>query len=153
MATTLEVESYLQEQGLRVIRLDEPTPTCETAAQALGCSVAEIAKTILFIVGDKPVVIVAPGDRRVKGSLLKKALGWSGKARLPGGDEVTAATGYKPGGVCPFLLPEGVAVVIDSGLMRFDTVYPAAGDDHSGVPVSPGELARLTGGIAATVCG
>ena len=56
----------------------EPTHTAVTAAQAVGCSVGEIAKTLLFIVGGRPVVVVTAGDQKVQGSKLKRAIGLSG---------------------------------------------------------------------------
>ena len=112
----------------------------------------EIAKTVLFIVGDKPVAVVTSGDRKVRGGELKRSMGWTGKVRLPGADEVVAHTGYVPGGVCPFLLPDELPVVLDTSLERFATVYPSAGDAHSGVPLAPARLAEITGARFVDVC-
>lgn len=152
MPTLEEVKAYLAAEDVEVWQFDEPTPTSETAARAVGCSVGEIAKTILFLVKDRPVVAVAAGDARVKASKLKRALGWTGKVRLPGGDEVVRHTGYAPGGVCPFLLPRGLPVLVDRSLRRFERIYPAAGDDHSAVPITVDRLLELTGGAEADVC-
>jgi prolyl-tRNA editing enzyme YbaK/EbsC (Cys-tRNA(Pro) deacylase) len=153
MPTIQEVKEYLAARSVAVTEFEEPTPTCETAARAVGCSVGEIAKTVLFFVGPQPVVVVAAGDLRVRGSALKRALGLSGKVRLPAPHEVEGATGYAAGGVCPFLLPPGVAVVVDVSLRRFPVVHTAAGNDHSAVPVTSDQLLALTGGREADVCG
>ena len=152
MPTIEDVTRYLATHGIEVRVFEEPTPTSETAACALGCSVGEIAKTVLFLVGGVPVAVVASGDVRVAGRKLKTVTGLSGKVKLPGAEEVARHTGYLPGGVCPFLLPPGLRVLVDASLRRFATVYPAAGDDHSGVPITVDELLRLTGGEEADVC-
>ena len=122
------------------------------AARAVGCTPAEIAKTVLFIVDGKPVAVSTSGDVKVRGGLLKQLLGWRGKVRLPDAEEVIRYTGYAPGGVCPFLLPGDLTVVVDDSLRRFPVVYAAAGDDHSVVPVTVAQLLALPGGVAGSVC-
>ncbi len=152
MPTIEDVKQYLRERGIEVWEFEEPTPTSETAARAVGCSVGEIAKTILFIIGGTPVVVVTSGDVRVKGSKLKQAVGFTGKARLPEAEEVAAHTGYAPGGVCPFLLPAGLKVVVDRSMRRFPKVYAAAGNEHSAVPITVEQLLEITGGAEVAVC-
>lgn len=151
MPDIADVKAFLKTHGIEVWEFDALTPTSETAAQAVGCTVAEIAKSILFLVGDQPVVVVTCGDRRIKGSRLKQATGLKGKVRLPGEDEVLRFTGYAPGGVCPFLLPKSVKVLIDSSMRRFPVVYAAAGNDRSAVPVTVDQLLDITGGMEAAV--
>ena len=151
MPTIEDVKTYLDDRGVRVLEFDDPTPTSETAARAVGCSVGEIAKTILFLVGGEPVAVLTSGDHKVRGSKLKQALGLSGKTRLPSADEVQRHTGYAPGGVCPFLLPAGLRVLLDLSLRRFEVVYPAAGSDHSAVPITVDRLLEITGGVEADV--
>jgi prolyl-tRNA editing enzyme YbaK/EbsC (Cys-tRNA(Pro) deacylase) len=114
--------------------------------------VAEIAKSILMLIADRPVLVVASGDVRVKSSLLKKATGWSGQVRLPAPAEVIRHTGYPPGAVSPFLLPKGLPVLLDASLRRHATIYPAAGDDSSSVGITFEELQRLSCGRLASVC-
>lgn len=152
MPTIEDVKQYLRERGIKVWEFEEPTPTSETAARAVGCSVGEIAKSILFIIGGTPVVVVTSGDVRVKGSKLKQAVGFTGKARLPEAEEVAAHTGYAPGGVCPFLLPAGLKVVVDRSMRRFPKVYAAAGNEHSAVPITVEQLLEITGGAEVAVC-
>lgn len=152
MPTIEDVKQYLRERGIEVWEFEEPTPTSETAARAVGCSVGEIAKSMLFIIGGTPVVVVTSGDVRVKGSKLKQAVGFTGKVRLPEAEEVAAHTGYAPGGVCPFLLPAGLKVVVDRSMRRFPRVYAAAGNDHSAVPITVRQLLEVTGGVEVAVC-
>ncbi len=152
MPSIEDVKRYLLTRGIEVWEFEAPTPTSETAARAVGCTVGEIAKSVLFIVGKDPVLVVTCGDLKVKGSQLKKALGLTGKVRLPQPDEVLKHTGYAPGGVCPFLLPANLRVLIDASMRRFPRVYAAAGNDHSAVPVTVDQLLSLTGGEEAAVC-
>ena len=67
-------------------------------------------------------------------------------------EEVEAAVGHAPGGVCPFGIKDGITVYLDESLKQFETVYPAAGDDHSAVRLSVSELAQITGASWVDVC-
>ena len=153
MINVAKVQEFLATEGLTVLRAETPTKDSQSAAAAVGCSVAEIAKSILLLVGNKPVLVVAGGDVRVKSSLLKQATGWSGQVRLPAPDEVVRHTGYPPGAVSPFLLPAGLPVLLDASLQRFPLIFPAAGDDCSSVGISFDHLQHLCGGRLAEVCG
>lgn len=153
MIAVADVQDYLAAEGLTVLRAANPTKDSVSAAAAVGCSVAEIAKSILLLVGNRPVLVVASGDVRVKSGLLKKATGWSGQVRLPAPDEVVRYTGYSPGAVSPFLLPRSLPVLFDRSLQRFATFYPAAGDDRSSVAITLEQLQRLCGGRLVEVCG
>ena len=152
MATIAELKEYLADHNIDVWEYRAATATAEAAAAAVGCSVAEIAKTLLFLVGGTPVVVVTCGDMKVKSSRLKKAAGLSGKVKLPQGDEVETLTGYLPGGVCPFMLPADLPILLDASLQRFPVVYAAAGNSHSAVPVTVAQLQQLTGAALAEVC-
>lgn len=152
MPTIEEVKRFLQTRGIPVLEFRQPTPNAPAAAKAVGCSVGEIAKSILFIVGNDPVLVVTSGDVKVRTSRLKKAMAVKGKARLPEKDEVVELTGYAPGGVCPFLLPSNLRVMIDSSMRRFPCVYAAAGNQHSAVPVTVDQLLEITGGVEVDVC-
>jgi len=152
MPSITEVKSYLAEHQIEVWEYQQPTPTCETAAAAVGCTPAEIAKTLLFLVGGQPAVVVTCGDMKVKSSLLKKAAGLTGKVKLPQAEQVLQHTGYAPGGVCPFLLSTELPILLDSSMQRFPQVYAAAGNDYSAVPITFPQLEELTGGRPVEVC-
>ncbi len=152
MAAVSEVKAYLAAHGIDVLEYEQLTATAATAAEAVGCSAAEIAKTLLFLIGGKPVVVVTCGDMKVKSSPLKKEFQLQGKVKLPQAEDVVNHTGYAPGGVCPFLLPGDLPVCLDSSIMRFDVVYAAAGNSHTAVPVTLEQLKQLTGGRVAELC-
>ena len=89
-------------------------------------------------------MVVAPGDRKIAQAKLKAAAGV--KFRMTRPDETLAATGYPPGGVCPFDIPAKIRMFIAAGLGRYDTIYPAAGTTSSGVPMTFAQLVAITGG-------
>lgn len=138
-------KSYLDKIGFgdRVIATAEPSATVEQAAEALGCEPAHIAKTMAFLVDETPVLVLCAGDARVNNSMFKRY--FHTKAKMVPGDAVERLVGHAPGGVCPFGANPGVAVYLDESLRRFDVVYPACGDDHSGVRLTIPELERATG--------
>ncbi len=152
MTAITKLKTYLATYNIEVLEYVEPTATAAAAAAAVGCGVAEIAKTLLFLVGGNPVVVVTCGDMKVKSSRLKQASGLSGKVKLPQADDVLTHTGYTPGGVCPFLLPTELPLLLDASLLRFPVVYAAAGNSHSAVPVTVAQLEQLTSGSMADLC-
>ena len=147
-----QIQAYLTRKGLAPQNFAQPTPTSVTAAAAVGCSVGEIAKSILMLVGKQPVIVITSGDTRVKSGRLKKAAGLNGKVMIPGADEVKQYTGYAPGAVCPFLLPEELPVLLDQSLQRFELIYPAAATDSSAVALTFSRLEELSGGSIVDVC-
>ena len=122
----------------RVITFEASTATVELAAEALGVSSGHIAKTMSFLVDGAPLLVVLAGDVRVDNHRFKEA--FHKKGRMIPFDQVESFIGHAPGGVCPFAIKEGVPVYLDESLHRFETVYPAAGDDHSAVRLTPDEL-------------
>ncbi len=152
MPTANDVASYLSQHRIEVLRFSERTPDAVSQAAAVGCSVAEVAKSILLTVGDSSVLIITCGDTKFNSSKLKKAAGLSGKVRLAAAETVEPLTGYAPGGVTPFLLPKELPVLLDTSMRQFDRVYPAAGNDYSAAPVTFEQLLELTGGKEAEIC-
>jgi prolyl-tRNA editing enzyme YbaK/EbsC (Cys-tRNA(Pro) deacylase) len=121
------------------------TATSVLAARQLGVTVGQIAKSLLFIGKDgRFFMVLCPGDKRLSNSRLKAVAGV--KSRMASAEEALRATGFGPGGVCPFGVDKGIAVFIDRSLSGYDTIYPAAGTDSSGVPMTFGQLVAITGG-------
>jgi prolyl-tRNA editing enzyme YbaK/EbsC (Cys-tRNA(Pro) deacylase) len=118
------------------------TPTSELAAQQLGVSVGQIAKSmVLKAKSGQFYLAICPGDRRICAKKAKQAIG--SKVRMADADETEAATGFKPGEVCPFGV-ENLDILIDKGLAGYEIIYPAAGNDASGVPVTFTQLQAIT---------
>ena len=134
------VKAYVGERGLadRVQTFDVSSATVELAAAALGTEPARIAKTISLRLGDGCLLVLAAGDAKIDNSRYKAE--FHTKAVMLPADEVLPKTGHPVGGVGPFANPEGVRVVCDESLRRFDIVYPAAGTASSAVRLSCEEL-------------
>ncbi len=139
------VQQYFSSIGLaeRVIVLEKSSATVEEAAEALGCEPKQIAKTLSFLVSEKPILIVAPGDTKIDNKKYKDK--FHEKAKMIPGDQVEEYIGHAPGGVCPFSINSDVIVYLDESLKRFDRVYPAAGNGHSAVVLSVEELEEYSG--------
>lgn len=139
------VKSYFEEQGIgdKVRKFGQSSATVALAAEAVGCEPARIAKTMSFYVDKAPVLIVTAGDTKVDNKKFKAY--FHQKAKMISSDEVEAAIGHAPGGVCPFVLKEGIKVYLDESLKRFDVVYPAAGSSDSAVELTIDEMEKYTG--------
>jgi len=151
-ASTLRVRELLLQAGHSgdIKQLAETGRTAADAAAAIGCSVAEIAKSIIFrAASGRPVLVVASGPNRVDETKIAAALGEPiGKADA---DFVRQSTGYAIGGVAPIGHAVPPAVFIDLDLLGFATVWAAAGHSHAVFPVAPDLLCRLTSGAVIEV--
>lgn len=140
-----KVRAILEANGLSALEFEPgSTPTAELAAARIGVEVSRIAKSLLFKGKDGAFyMVVCPGDKRLPPSALKRATG--SKLSMTDAEETERVTGFKPGGVCPFGV-EGVTILLDKALGDYDTVYPAAGTNATGVPTTLEQLERATGG-------
>ncbi len=141
------VLAKLTEMGIgeRVMHMEHCSATVEEAAIAVGCEGKQIAKTMSFLLNEAPILIVTAGDTKIDNKKYKAYFGQ--KAKMIAHDDVEQYIGHAPGGVCPFCLPDGVKVYLDVSLRRFDIVYPAAGDDHSAVRLTPEELGKYADSV------
>ena len=139
-----KAENYLKEAGFldHVIELKESTATVALAAEALGVEPGMIAKTMSFLQGEQPVLILTEGTARVDNRKYKDT--FHVKAKMIPFEQVEEVIGHAPGGVCPFGIKDGIEVYLDESLRRFETVYPAAGDDHSAVRLTIPELEQVS---------
>ena len=144
MDTTAHVREYLRQFGAedRVIEFTVSSATVALAAQALGCEAGRIAKTLSFMAGDQPLMIVAAGDRKIDNRKFKDR--FHAKATMMSAEQLEGFTGLHFGGVCPFGLPENVPVWLDESLRAWDPLYPAAGTPSSAVRLSIEELERFS---------
>ena len=146
-----KVRTILDQNGLRALEFEAgSTPTSEKAAEMIGVEIGQIAKSVLFKgKNDQYFLIVCAGDARVSNKKLKATLGV--KARMATREEAEAVTGFEPGGVCPFGLT-GINIFIDNGLARYNTIFPAAGTDCSGVPMTFESLCEVSGAKPRDLC-
>ena len=127
----------------RIIEPEHSSATVAEAAAALGCEPGMIAKTLSFLQDNGPVLIIAEGMARIDNKKYKTRFGC--KAKMIAADQVEELIGHDIGGVCPFGINEGVKVFLDESLKQHETVYPAAGNDHSAVKLSLKELEMCSG--------
>jgi len=139
------VHEYMSEYGIeaRSVTLDTSTRTSRMAADALGCTVPEIAKSIVFTNGERAYVVVISGDRRVDLGKLGAAVG--AKVTVGDADAVRKLTGYVIGGVPPFPHDDEVVVILDRSLERFRHVWAAGGAPNSVVRFSLKQLHGVLG--------
>ena len=142
-----KAKAYLAEKGYadHVIELEDSSATVQLAAQALGVELGMIAKTMSFLIGEEAILILTEGTARVNNRKYKDTFHM--KAKMIPFEEVENWIGHAPGGVCPFGIKEGVKVYLDESLKQFDTVYPAAGNDHSAVKLTIAELEEVAGAV------
>jgi prolyl-tRNA editing enzyme YbaK/EbsC (Cys-tRNA(Pro) deacylase) len=136
------LESFDVDADVDVHVFPEGTKTAEDAAAAIGCPVAAIVKSLVFVVDDEPVVALVPGDLRLDTDRLATAAGAS-SARRASLDEVRDATGYAAGGTPPFGHARALRVFADPGLKRNDPVWAAAGTPTTVFPITISDLDRL----------
>ncbi len=142
------VRAYFAQHNMenRIQEFAVSSATVELAAEALHTEAKRIAKTLSFMVEDKPVLIVAAGDAKIDNPKFKAQ--FHTKAKMLGFDEVEPLVGHAVGGVCPFGVFDGVEVYLDISLKRFETVFPACGSANSAIELTIPELEQYAGYIS-----
>lgn len=140
------VQDALRASGLdaEVIEFAESTRTSADAAAAIGCEVAQIAKSLVFTVGGAAVLAIASGANRIDPKKLAEAAG--GKVERADAEVVRRATGFAIGGVPPLAHATPLPVFIDRDLLALGRIYAAAGTPNAVFPLTPDDLVRITGG-------
>jgi prolyl-tRNA editing enzyme YbaK/EbsC (Cys-tRNA(Pro) deacylase) len=147
--SALKVQATLGER-FEVLEFDASTRTAEAAAAAIGCTVAQIAKSLLFRAqSGRPVLVVASGAHRVDEERIAALVG-EPTARADA-DFVRETTGFSIGGVPPVGHRTAPVVLIDEALMTFGDIWAAAGTPNAVFRLSPADLIELTGGRVAAV--
>jgi prolyl-tRNA editing enzyme YbaK/EbsC (Cys-tRNA(Pro) deacylase) len=139
-----KVKDFFAQYGMehRIREFDVSSATVELAAAALNCEPCRIAKTLSFMVGSTPVLVVAAGDAKVDNRKFKERFGTKAKMLRP--EETVSVIGHAVGGICPFAVNEGVEVYLDVSLKRFDTVFPACGSSNSAIELTIAELEQYS---------
>jgi len=125
--TAQRLQDRLHGLGLDVdaVVLPDSTRTAAEAAAACGCELGQIVKSLVFVVGGEPAMVLCAGDRRVDTASLGDG------ARPATADEARAATGFSIGGVPPLGHERPLPTLVDASLRRFDRVWCAAGTPHA----------------------
>jgi prolyl-tRNA editing enzyme YbaK/EbsC (Cys-tRNA(Pro) deacylase) len=135
---------------LELIEAEDTTATVNDAARTLGVEPGQIAKSLAVRAGDHLFLLVTRGNSRLDNRKCKDAFG--ARPRMLGPEETLEVTGHPVGGVCPFDLPDGLAVYLDVSLQAYDTVYPAGGSLNTSVRVPTARLFALVGERWVDLC-
>lgn len=147
--SALKIQALLGSR-FEVLEFDAGTRTAEDAATAIGCKVAQIAKSLVFrAASERPVLVVASGVHRVDEKTISALVG-EPIARADA-DFVREATGFAIGGVPPVGHRMAPVALIDESLMAFEEIWAAAGTPNAVFRLTPTELVQLTGGTVAMV--
>jgi prolyl-tRNA editing enzyme YbaK/EbsC (Cys-tRNA(Pro) deacylase) len=141
----------LRALGLEVAirEFPEGTHTAQDAANAIGCPVAAIVKSLVFTLDGEPILVLVSGANRVDTDALGARLGGAlGKADAR---TVKQATGYSIGGVPPLAHATALRTVIDEDLLALETLWAAAGSATAVFPLTPDDLVGLSGGEVLSV--
>ena len=141
------VREHLKQCGLtiEVLELSESTRTATLAAEAVGSPLGAIVKSLIFVSDEKPVLVLASGDKRADHKKLEKVLK-AKRVMIANADQVREATGFAIGGVPPVAHGTKLPILIDKNLGRFDTLYAAAGSPRAVFPISYEALVETTEG-------
>lgn len=139
--TAARFQERLRTQGLELAVRTAPASarTAAQAAEALGCEVGQIVKSLVFVRDEQPVMVLCAGDRRVAAQRLGLVAATADQART--------ATGYAIGGIPPFGHDPPLETIMDESLLRFETVWAAAGTPEAVFPITPRALADAIRGV------
>lgn len=126
-----------------VKEFSESTRTAEEAASAVGTTVGQIVKSLVFLAGENPILALVSGSNRADSAKLAAAAG--GKIRRADADTVRNVTGYAIGGVPPIGHATPLRTFLDRDLLHYATVWAAAGTPNAVFEITPTELKRITG--------
>ena len=136
--------------AIEVRHFPEGTRTAQEAAQAVGGSLGQIVKSMVFLADGEPVLVLTSGLNRVDTAKVAQHLG-AGRVRRASADEVRSATGFAIGGVPPFGHTRRLTILFDSDLLQFETVWGAAGTPNAVFPIEPRRLAEASGAVVADI--
>ncbi|MCY4001299.1 MAG: YbaK/EbsC family protein [Bacteroidetes bacterium] len=124
-----------------VRQLDQSTRTAKEASEALGCTIDQIVKSLVFCAGQAPILVLVSGSHRVNETLLSQRIGRS--VTPASADFVRQHTGFSIGGVAPLGHPTPIPTYVDEGLMKYEQVWAAAGGPFAVFGCTPAFLCTL----------
>jgi prolyl-tRNA editing enzyme YbaK/EbsC (Cys-tRNA(Pro) deacylase) len=148
-----KVEEVLKRHGLstKIVQFPESTRTAQEAANAIGCDVAHIVKSLIFSTEKthQPILVLTSGVNRVNEKLIEQLMGE--KIKKADAEFTRNVTGFAIGGVPPFGHLQKITTFIDQDLLQYETVWAAAGTPHTVFSLVPSDLERITQGIVVKV--
>ena len=149
--TARRVQTALRDRGsaIDVIQVPDSTRTAAEAAAALGTSVSQIVKSLVFVAGDAPIIVLTSGSERVSVEKIRALVG--GTVKRADADTVRRLTGYAIGGIPPLAHDTPARILMDPHLLDFEIVWAAAGTPHHVFGIAPTELQRIAGAQVADV--
>lgn len=148
-----KVQRILNELGfeLNVMEFPASTRTAQEAADAIGCTIGQIAKSLIFKgkSSQKPILIIASGTNRVNEKVVKEYIGE--KLEKADADFVLEHTGYAIGGIPPVGHTEPISTFIDEDLMQYSEIWAAAGTPNAVFKLTPNTLVEITKGTIIKV--
>jgi prolyl-tRNA editing enzyme YbaK/EbsC (Cys-tRNA(Pro) deacylase) len=152
-ASAKKVQDILNSHGFtcQVVELPEITRTAKEAAQAIGCRVEQIAKSLVFKGKNthKPILVIASGANRVNENRLGERV--SEPVEKADADFIRERTGFVIGGVPPIGHLERLETFIDEDLLHHDEIWAAAGNPHAVFKLTPSDLKKMTDGLVISV--
>lgn len=144
---TERVRDYFLTHGIEIEIREFPagTRTAQQAADAVSAPLGSIVKSLVFVAGDKVVLALVAGDRRGDAAKIAQIIG-AANSRIANADEVRRHTSFVIGGVPPAAHPEKLETLVDESLLRFKTVWAAAGTPHAVFEIETARLIQLTQG-------
>lgn len=147
------VQNALAQKGLslNVIELSATTRTAQDAAAAVGCSVSQIVKSLVFRVDatQQPLLLLVSGSNRVNEKVIEQHLG--NQISRPDADYVCEVTGFAIGGIPPVGHKQTIQTLIDQDLLKYDFVWAAAGTPNAIFSLKSSDLQNLTNGMIISV--
>jgi len=150
--TAQKVATAAQRLGLDITikEFSTSTRTAADAANSIGCTVAQIVKSLLFVVNGQPTLVLVSGPNRLDEKKLAALCGVGRKKiKRADADTVREATGFAIGGVPPFGHQTKLPTYMDEDFWRFDIIWAAAGTPNAVFAITPDELARVSDGMKA----
>lgn len=151
--SSAKVQAVLNKFGyeLNVLEFSDSTRTAQDAAKAVGCTVGQIAKSLIFKgkQSQKPILIIASGSNRVNEKAVEKQIGE--KLEKADADFVLENTGFAIGGVPPVGHIKEITTYIDEDLMQYDEIWAAAGTPNSVFKLTPQILEEITKGTVINI--
>ena len=141
-----------EQAGFSVVaeQFPEGTRTAKDAAAAVGCELAQIVKSLVFIHGENPYLVLASGKNRVDESLVAEVMGIKSLS-IASPEQVRKATGFSIGGTPPFGHPTAIPKILDKDLLVYESIWAAAGTPDTCFPISPQDLEKITSAVVADV--